>query len=75
MLRPGLPTLRHHDGRFYVFVCTPYDGLFMWHATDPRTCERRVARAEPDHRGRVADAGAHGQPKSSAALRKSTPAK
>ena len=30
------PTLRHHDGRFYVFVCTPYDGLFMWHATDPR---------------------------------------
>jgi beta-xylosidase len=30
------PTLRFHDGRFYVFVCTPYDGLFMWHATDPR---------------------------------------
>ena len=30
------PTLRHHDGRFYVYVCTPYDGLFMWHATDPR---------------------------------------
>jgi beta-glucosidase len=30
------PTLRYHDGRFYVFVCTPYDGLFVWHATDPR---------------------------------------
>ena len=30
------PTLRHHDGLFYVFVCTPYDGLFMWHAKDPR---------------------------------------
>jgi beta-xylosidase len=30
------PTLRYHDGRFYVYVCTPYDGLFMWHATDPR---------------------------------------
>jgi beta-xylosidase len=30
------PTLRHHGGRFYVFVCTPYDGLFMWHAEDPR---------------------------------------
>jgi beta-xylosidase len=30
------PTLRHHDGRFYVYVCTPYDGLFMWHAEDPR---------------------------------------
>jgi beta-xylosidase len=30
------PTIRHHDGRFYVYVCTPYDGLFMWHAADPR---------------------------------------
>jgi beta-glucosidase len=30
------PTLRYHEGRYYVFVCTPYDGLFMWHATDPR---------------------------------------
>ena len=30
------PTIRHHDGRFYVYVCTPYDGLFMWHASDPR---------------------------------------
>jgi beta-xylosidase len=30
------PTLRHHGGRFYVYVCTPYDGLFMWHAADPR---------------------------------------
>jgi len=30
------PTLRHHDGRFYVYVCAPYDGLFMWHAEDPR---------------------------------------
>jgi beta-xylosidase len=30
------PTLRYHDGRFYVFVCMPYDGLFMWSTTDPR---------------------------------------
>jgi beta-glucosidase len=30
------PTLRYHDGQFYVFVCTPYDGLFMWHAANPR---------------------------------------
>jgi len=30
------PTLRHHEGRFHVYVCTPYDGLFMWHAADPR---------------------------------------
>jgi beta-xylosidase len=30
------PTLRFHDGRYYVFVCTPYDGLFMWEAADPR---------------------------------------
>jgi beta-xylosidase len=29
------PTLRYHDGTFYVFVCTPHDGLFMWHAKDP----------------------------------------
>jgi beta-xylosidase len=30
------PVIRHHQGRFYVYVCTPYDGLFMWHADDPR---------------------------------------
>ena len=24
------------DGRYYVYVCTPYDGLFMWHAENPR---------------------------------------
>ncbi len=29
------PTIRYHDGRFYIFVCTPYDGLFMWHARHP----------------------------------------
>ncbi len=29
------PTLRYHDGQFYVFVCTPSEGLFMWHAKDP----------------------------------------
>jgi beta-xylosidase len=29
------PTLRYQDGTFYVFVCTPYDGLFMWHARNP----------------------------------------
>jgi beta-xylosidase len=29
------PSLRHHEGRFYLFVCTPYDGLFMWHTKDP----------------------------------------
>ncbi|MBN1567766.1 MAG: glycoside hydrolase 43 family protein [Acidobacteria bacterium] len=29
------PSLRYHNGEFYVFVCTPYDGLFMWHAKDP----------------------------------------
>jgi beta-xylosidase len=30
------PALRHHRGRFHVYVCTPWDGLFMWHADDPR---------------------------------------
>ena len=29
------PALRHHDGEFYVFVSTPSDGLFMWHAKNP----------------------------------------
>ena len=29
------PALRYHDGEFYVFVCTPEDGLFMWHAENP----------------------------------------
>jgi beta-xylosidase len=29
------PTLRYHDGTYYVFVCTPFDGLFMWHAKNP----------------------------------------
>lgn len=29
------PALRYHDGKFYIFVCTPYEGLFMTTATDP----------------------------------------
>jgi beta-xylosidase len=29
------PALRFHNGEFYIFVCTPYDGLFMWHARNP----------------------------------------
>ena len=29
------PALRYHAGEFYLFVCTPLDGLFMWHTTDP----------------------------------------
>ncbi len=29
------PSLRYHNGEFYIFVCTPSDGLFMWHATNP----------------------------------------
>jgi beta-xylosidase len=27
--------LRYHNGEFYVFVCTPSEGLFMWQAKDP----------------------------------------
>ena len=30
------PALGYHDGTFYIFVCTPKDGLFMWHARDMR---------------------------------------
>jgi beta-xylosidase len=29
------PALRYHDGEFYLYVCTPHDGLFMWHTKNP----------------------------------------
>ncbi len=29
------PTLRYHDGRFFLYVCTPHEGLFLWTARDP----------------------------------------
>lgn len=29
------PTLRYHDGKFYLYVCTPHEGLFLWTARDP----------------------------------------
>jgi beta-xylosidase len=29
------PTLRYHNGTYFVFVCTPFEGLFMWHAKNP----------------------------------------
>lgn len=29
------PALRYHDGRFWIYVCTPNEGLFMSTATDP----------------------------------------
>jgi len=31
------PSLRYHNGEFYLYVCTPKDGLFMWHTKDPAT--------------------------------------
>ena len=30
------PSLREHDGRFYMYVCTPHEGLFMSVADDIR---------------------------------------
>lgn len=30
------PALRYHDGKFWIFFCTPQEGLFMTNATDPR---------------------------------------
>ncbi|MGX8695735.1 MAG: glycoside hydrolase family 43 protein [Prevotella sp.] len=30
------PAIMHHDGRFYVYFCTPDEGLFMSSATDAR---------------------------------------
>jgi beta-xylosidase len=29
------PSLRYHNGEFYLYVCTPKEGLFMWHSTNP----------------------------------------
>jgi putative transposase len=29
------PALRHHDGQFYLYVCTPTEGLFLWRAPAP----------------------------------------
>lgn len=29
------PSLRYRDGAFYLYVCTPQDGLFRWTATNP----------------------------------------
>lgn len=29
------PSIRYHDGKFWIFVCTPYDGLFMTTAERP----------------------------------------
>ena len=33
---PWAPSIRWHDGRFYVYVCTPDEGLFMSSAEDVR---------------------------------------
>lgn len=30
------PAIRYHDGMYYVYFCTPYDGLFVARTTDPR---------------------------------------
>ncbi len=29
------PSIRYHNGEFYVYVCTPHDGLYMWHTKNP----------------------------------------
>jgi beta-xylosidase len=46
------PAIRFHDGRFYIFFCTPDEGLYMSSATDahgpwsPLHLVKRVARWE-----------------------------
>ena len=46
------PAIRYHDGRFYIFFCTPDEGLYMSSATDahgpwsPLHLVKRVARWE-----------------------------
>lgn len=29
------PSIRYHDGKFWIFFCTPHEGLFMTTATNP----------------------------------------
>ena len=29
------PSLRYHEGLFYLYVCTPHEGLFRWTARNP----------------------------------------
>ena len=42
------PAIRYHDGKFWIFVCTPKDGLFMTTAEKPEgpwkplTCVKQV---------------------------------
>lgn len=46
------PALRHHDGRFYVYFCTPDEGLFVATAADaagpwsPLHCVRQAEKWE-----------------------------
>ena len=46
------PAIRYHDGTYYVYFCTPDEGLFMSTATDPNGpwsplhCVKRVAKWE-----------------------------
>jgi len=45
------PTLRYHQGRFLLYVCTPHEGLLRWSAERPEgpwTCDevRRVDKWE-----------------------------
>lgn len=46
------PSIRWHDGRFYVYFCTPEEGLFMSTAEDPAGpwaplhCVKSIARWE-----------------------------
>lgn len=46
------PSIRWHDGRLWVFFCTPHEGLFMTTATDPAGpwtplhCVKRVKKWE-----------------------------
>ena len=46
------PSIRYHDGKFWIFFCTPHEGLFMSTATSangpwsPLTLVEKVARWE-----------------------------
>ena len=46
------PAIRYHDGKYWIYFCTPDEGLFMTTATDPQGpweplhCVKRIAKWE-----------------------------
>lgn len=46
------PSIRYHDGKFWVYFCTIDEGLFMSNATDARPMDTSVVREAYTKMGR-----------------------